>query len=225
MHTSCGQRVSYTTSTNSTSTSTSTTSTSTSSTSCDGIARNGLTKCYYKNLPEVAINGPGTLGPIYWSSATDLNGYGISPQQFSTDATFSVRMIPSYIIDKRSSKQGRSCSPFTAKNFTKMRLKVMLRKSGQSLGETATLISTADSSGNWNYSNTYRYTVPAGTTDPFILEVVGAETDHRCTGKYGSIPSGCTYMDIPLVTNTSYPTECVGFTLQMATDETLDLPN
>ena len=134
-------------------------------------------------------------------------------------------MIPSYITDARNSKQGRKCSQYTATNFTKMKLFVMLRKSGVSVGETAELIATADSSGNWNYSNTYRYSVPSGTTSPLILEVVGVQTNHRCTGKYGTPPANCTFMDIPVVTSTNNPTECVGFKLQMATDETYDLPN
>lgn len=200
------------------------TGSSTSPSSCDGIPRSGVTSCYYKNLPEVALSGPGTTGITYWSSATDLAGTGISSNQFLTDATFSVRMIPSYITDSRNSKQGRKCSQWTASNFTKMKLFVMLRKSGVTVGETGELIATAGSNGNWNYSNTYRFSVPSGATSPFILEVVGVQTNHRCTGTYGSVPTGCTYMDIP-VNAAPNPTECVGFKLQMATDETYDLPN
>jgi hypothetical protein len=224
---SCGQKVTVTNKGTdySASTSTTTTTTTTTSTSCDGVYRSGVTSCYYKNLPEIALSGPGTKGQTYWSSTNDLSGSGISPNQFSTDATFSVRMIPSYITDGRTSKQGRVCSQYTAKNFTKMQLFVQLVKDGQSVGDTATLTAAATSDGTWNYSNTYRYSVPSGTTSPFKLEVVGVTTDHRCSGKYGTAPTNCTFMDIPLVTKTSAPTECVGFTLQMATDDTYDLPN
>lgn len=229
----CGQKTVTTTNninstTNASSTSSSNNSNSTSGStisSCDGVIRSGATSCYYKNLPEIALNGPGTSGVTYWSSSADLANTGISQDQFRTDATFNVRMIPSYITDGRKSKQNRTCSQFTAKNFTKMKLAVMLTKSGVSVGQTIQLTASADSNGNWSYSNKGIFTVPAGTTDPLTLSVVGVQTNHRCTGMYGTAPTNCEFMDIPVVSNTSYPTECVGFRLEMSTDETFDLPN
>lgn len=217
------QSTSPSTTTSPTNGTTSTTSTSTSTVGCDGIARTNASVCYYKNLPELTFNGPGTYGTTLWSSSTDLTGMGISPTQFTTDATFSVRMKPSYITDGRVSKQGRNCSKYMGTNFTKMRLFVMLRKNNTSLGEVATLDATYSGT-TWNFSNTWRYTVPRGTLDPYVLEIVGLQTNDRCTGYYGTAPTGCSYMDIPLATGTN-PTECVGVTLQMATDDTYDLPN
>lgn len=101
----------------------------------------------------------------------------------------------------------------------------MLTKKGISVGQTIQLTASADSSGSWSYSNKGIFTVPSGTTEPLTLSVVGVQTNHRCTGIYGTSPVNCDYMDIPVVTNTSYPTECVGFRLEMSTDETFDLPN
>ena len=191
---------------------------------CDGIPRAGATQCYYKNLPQIALSGPGSLGVTYWSSASNLANYGIDPNQFATDATFSVRMIPSYITDGRTSANGRTCGQYLSQNYTTLQVSVMLHKSGVSVGETATLVANY-TNGAWQFSNTYRYNVPSGTTSPFILDVVGVQSNDRCTNFYGTPPANCTLMDIPVNSVTTYPTECVGFTLQMATDSTYDLPN
>ena len=223
---SCGQKqvTSNSSSTSSNPISTSTpTSTSTPISGCDGIYRSGASNCYYKNLPEVTVSGPGTYGTTLWSSSSDLSGTGISQNQFVTDATFSVRMIPSYILDKRTSKQGRVCTNQRTVP-TKVRLSVMLRKSTATLGEVATLNATYNGS-SWSYSNTYRYSVPGGTTDPYIIEVIGVQTNQRCLES--SPPATCAtepMMDIPVVVSPN-PTPCIGFKLQMATDETYDLPN
>lgn len=186
----------------------------------DGVARAGATKCYYTNLDTLVFSGPGTVGPIYWSSATDLPGH-ISPNQFRTDASFAVRVKP-IVADGGSSRQGRSCSQFTKNNFSKLQVKVMLRRSGDSLGEVKTLTGEVNKS-----SNTARFTVPGGTTEPYILEVVSVLSNHRCNAAYGSAPSGCpnAYFDIPVVSNTNYTTECVAFNIEYATDDTYDLPN
>jgi len=194
-------------------------------TGCDGVYRSGATSCYYKNLPELTFSGPGTYGTTIWSSASDLSGTGISTNQFVTDATFSVRMVPSNIKDGRTSKQGRVCSKYRT-DSTKVRVYVMLRKSSASLGEVAKLEATYSGS-KWNFSNTWRYTVPGGTTDPYILEIIGVQTNERCLGGNGTPPASCStepFMDIPVV-NSPNPTSCIGVTLQMATDETYDLPN
>jgi hypothetical protein len=230
MFSSCTQKMVNSSSTSTSSSSSSSTSTTDSSSSttisgCDGVYRSGASTCYYKNLPEVTVSGPGTYGTTLWSSSTDLSGTGLSQNQFVTDATFSVRMVPSYILDKRTSKQGRVCTNQRTVP-TKVKLFVMMRKSTASLGEVATLTATYNtSSSTWDYSNTYRYTVPGGTTSPYVLEVVGVQTNQRCLES--SPPATCStepYMDIPVVTGTS-PTPCIGFKLQMATDETYDLPN
>ncbi len=191
---------------------------------CDGVYRSGATSCYYANLPKLVFSGPGTLGPVYWSSNTDLPNF-ISPGQFITDATFSIRMKPSY-VDGGTSKQGRNCSQWTKTNFSKLKIEVMLRKAGTSLGEVKTLTANVDA-----YSSVARFSVPSGTTTPYILEVVSVLSNHRCNAVYGSAPGGCpnSFFDIP-VNNTSTngvlnPTECVAFNLEYATDNTYDLPN
>jgi len=186
---------------------------------CDGVYRSGASECYY-SLNEMSASGPGTYGTVIWKSTSLSSDY--SQNMFRTDATFSVRMIPSYIQDGRTSLQGRTCSKYTSTNFTQMKMVVRLRKSTATSGSEKTLTSVYSS--GWPYSAKQYFTVPGGTTDPYVLEVIGITTNHRCTGKYGTAPDGCDYMDIPLKTDTAVPTECVGFKLEFATDSTYDLP-
>lgn len=186
----------------------------------DGVARSGATKCYYSNLSTFVFNGPGTVGPVYWSSANNLPSH-ISPNQFRTDASFAVRIKP-LVADGGKSIQGRSCSQYTKNNFDKLQVQIMLRRTGDSLGEVKTLTGSVNGT-----SNVARFTVPGGTTEPYVLEVVSVLSNHRCNAAYGKAPTGCpsAYYDIPVVTTTSYPTECVAFNLEYATDETYDFPN
>lgn len=187
----------------------------------DGVARSGATKCYYTNLPKLVFSGPGTVGPVYWSSANNLPAH-ISPNQFRTDATFAVRMRPSKVAGG-TSLQGRNCSSWTQDNFSRLRVQVMLRRASDSLGEVKTLVAAVGSN-----SATARFTVPGGTTSPYILEVVEIFSDHSCKESvYGKLATPCTsstFYKIP-VNGTTNPTECVAFNLEYATDETYDLPN
>ncbi len=188
----------------------------------DAVVRSGATKCYYTNLNKITLSGPGTPGPVYWSSINNLPTH-ISPNQFRTDAKFAVRMKPSHPAALSNSLQGRKCSDALATNFNKLKVYVMLRRSTDTMGGELKEL-TADVG---SYSNTARFTPPGGTTNPYILEVVGVQSDHRCTGKYGTPLSGCStnpYYDIP-VDNNTFPTNCVAFNLEFATDETYDLPN
>lgn len=191
----------------------------------DGVARSGATKCYYSNLSTFVFSGPGTVGPVYWSSANNLPSH-ISPNQFRTDASFAVRIKPIY-ASGGSSIQGRSCSLNTSTNWDKLQVQVMLRRAGDGLGEVKTLTGSVNGK-----SNTARFTVPGGTTEPYVLEVVSILSNHRSmknsSGKYiyGTPQSGCAtnVCDIP-VNGTTYSTECVAFNLEYATDDTYDLPN
>ena len=193
---------------------------------CNGVYRSGATSCYYTNLPRVVMSGPGTNGVTWWSS--NSLPASISPSQFRTDASFSVRIKPSWPIGNESSRQGRKCSPYLVSNFNKLKVQVMLRRSVDSIGEVKELSGTVNS-----YSNTARFTVPGGTSDPYILEVIGVTSDHRCnTAIYGNLPANlvtsCTnglLLDIPTRTPTTVMTECVAFNIEMATDSTYDLPN
>lgn len=186
-------------------------------TSCDGVARSGATLCYYKNIPTIIASG-GTYGQTWWSSSQFITDSGNSPSQFSTDATFNVRIIPRSSTASTTSTFGKSCSTYMT-YATKLQVQLMLRKNGTSLGEVATLDAAINSA-----SKVWRFTVPA-TSEPLILEVVNVLSDSRCTGFYGSKPSGCStnpYKDIPI--NQKGPTECVAFDIQYSTDETYDLP-
>jgi hypothetical protein len=207
----------------------------TSVTGCDGLYRSGATSCYYSNLPKLTFSGlPNklTYGTTIYSSATDLPS-SISPSQFRTDATFSVRIKPTYSNGGEISKQGRTCGPFLTTNFSKLKISVMLRRSVDSIGEVKELTANVDA-----FSSTARFTVPGGTTDPYVLEVIGLASNHRCNASiYGALSTtqtaactaGTLYLDIPLrLPTTTVPnpvTECVSFTIQMATDSTYDLPN
>jgi len=192
----------------------------------DGVPRNGVSSCYYSNLPRLVFSGAGTYGPTYWSSKNNLPS-SISQNQFRTDATFAVRLKPTYPLANEASRQGRICSPYTSTNFSKIKVWVMLRRSIDSIGEVQELTADVNS-----YSNTARFSVPGGTTQPYILEVIGVNTDHRCQAVYGSLPAsdkaacaaGTKYFDIP-VNGTSNVTECVAFKMDFATDDTYDLPN
>ena len=185
---------------------------------CDGVARNGMTHCYYKNIPTVFASG-GIYGQTWWSSTSFIAGSGNSPGQFSTDATFNVRIIPRTPVANSTSTFNKVCSPYRM-YATQLQVKLMLHKNGVSVGEVATLNSTIGvPSKVWHFTN-----LPA-TSDPLILEVVNVNSDSRCTGFYGSKPASCTsspYLDIPI--NTVGPTECVAFDIQYSTDSTYDLP-
>jgi hypothetical protein len=184
---------------------------------CDGVARNGVTRCYYKNIPTILASG-GTSGQQWWSSTNFITTSGNSPGQFSTDATFNVRIIPRTSTATGKSTFNKDCSPYRM-YATKLKVQLMLHKNGVSVGEIATLTSTIGTP-----SNVWHFTVPA-TSDPLVLEVINVTSDSRCTGFYGSKPSSCEtnpYLDIPI--NTTGPTECVAFDIQYSTDETYDLP-
>lgn len=185
--------------------------------SCDGVARDGATRCYYKNIPTVLASG-GTYGQTWWSSTNFISSTGNSPGQFSTDATFNVRIIPRSPTANGTSTFNKTCSAYMM-YATKLKVQLMMHKSGVSVGEVATLTANIGTP-----SNVWHFTVPA-TSDPLVLEVVNVASDSRCTGFYGSKPSSCTsnpYLDIPI--NNNGPTECVAFDIQYSTDETYDLP-
>lgn len=191
----------------------------------DGVARNGVTECYYTNIPRVVVSGPGKYGTTIWSSR-NLDS-SISQNQFRTDATLAIRLKPSYPNALETSIQGRTCSGHTAANFSKLKVSIMVRKANSSLGYTQDLIANVNS-----FSNTARFRVPVGTSDPFIVEIIGVSSNHRCTTQYygnltsqevAACNSGNLWYDIPV--NSGSATECVAFKMDMATDDTYDLPN
>lgn len=224
------------TATSGTSTSTATTGTTTTTTttttntvggvSCDGVVRDGASRCYYKNIPTIQVMGatPAAVnsGTPYWSSASLIaSGTGISPGQFVTDGTFNIRIIPrrstSTLTPSNPSVPGKTCST-NMHNSTKLFVKIRLRQQSATLGEVATLSASLDVA-----SSVWRFLPPSGSTEPLILEVMDVQADIRC-----KLPNGtnyCPFADIPLNSpSATYPTECVAFDLQYSTDETYDLP-
>lgn len=190
-----------------------------SSSTCDGVFRTGATSCYYKVLPTFVYSGSGVAGFHYWASNVDLPS-NLDPNIFRTDANFAVRIRP-VVVDGGTSKQGRTCSQYTKNNFSKLQVKLMLRRTTDSVSSNIqTLVANVNS-----YSNVGRFVLPGGTTAPYVLEVHSILSNHRCNSTYGTPPTGCpnSFYDIPVVTGT-YPTDCVGFELEFATDSTYDFP-
>lgn len=204
-------------------------STTPGGTSCDGVYHDGATRCYYKNIPTLQVMGATTTavanGTPYWSSTNWLSSNsGISPNQFATDATFNVRVIPRFpssgVAPINPSVSGKSCSAFspTTSTYKKLYVQVRLRTQTSTTGEVATLTANLDTP-----SNVWHFTVPA-SAQPLVLEVINVMADIRCNWSGGK--SYCPYADIPInyPSDSTKATECVAFDLQYSTDETYDLP-
>lgn len=193
---------------------------------CDGVYRDGATRCYYKNIPTIQVMGATTAstsaGTPFWSSTTlTSSGTGISPSQFATDGSFNVRIIPrksmSTVAASNPSAPGKPCSSFM-NNATKLYVQIRLRQSSATTGELATLSASMDTPSTvWHFS-------PPVSAMPLVLEVTNVLADIRCKQSGGV--SYCPYADIPLSnpTSSTIPTECVAFDLQYSTDETYDVP-
>jgi hypothetical protein len=211
---------SKTSTTSNTSASTSSSSSSSSGTTTN-VVENGTTDCpvvvegkCYRKVSGIVASG-GTAGLTWWSSTSyTASGTGRSPNLFSTDGVFKVRVVARSPSNSSggTSTFGRKCSPYML-NSTKLKINLMLHMSGVSVGDTASLESAIDVA-----SPIYSFTPPA-TGTPLVLEVVNVQSDSACSGKYGSVPSGCTYLPIPVQSNTSYPTECVDFDILYSTDD------
>lgn len=183
-----------------------------SSTDSSTDSSTGTTYTFKTGLPDLIIKGPGT-NSLYWSSATNLPSY-IDPESFRADAKFAVRIKVSAVAGGTALANptypatNKACSTFTSNSFSKLQVKLMLRKSGVSLGETQTLTASVGAT-----SSIAEFSVPSGSSSPFILEVVEVLSDHRCKQSNGSLY--CPYADIPY--NSGGPTECVGLKIEYAT--------
>ncbi len=195
--------------------------------SCDGVFRDGATRCYYKNIPTIQAMGATKAAtnagiPVWSSTKFTATGTGVSPNQFSTDGTFNVRIIPrkasSSVAAVNQSASGKPCSAFM-NNSTKLRVTFRLRQQSASSGDIGTLTSSIDTP-----SKVWHFSPPSGTTLPFVLEVMTVEADIRCNLSNKTLY--CDYADIPLSNPDigTIPTECVAFDLQYSTDETYDVP-
>lgn len=200
-------------------------------TGCVGIYRDGATKCYYKNIPQITLNGAGNpnqtgasaeiIGPVLWSSVNNLPS-SYDRNSFVTDATFHLRIKAIAPAASEKTVKNRLCS--NAK-FTRVKVYFMLRNS---ITSATTTFSTTAKVGLFSEKVIVEDVagIPGGAQDK-ILEVVGIMSDHRC--HIYNPPAGCsdgTYWgDIPLnTTNAANPTSCAAFTIQYATDTTHDLP-
>lgn len=200
---------------------------------CDGVYRADATSCYRADIPTFTLSGTAStgiaIGPILWSSLTSLPST-YSQNSFVTDATFKIRFKPSYPNANARSAQGRLCSGPMAYNFTRVKLYVMLRRTIDSITTYKEITAKVGA-----YSTKTSLSIPGGTTEPYIVEVVGIATDHRCNAAYGKLSTNeqaaCTagtyWGSIPLVVSPTYPdalTSCAGITLEYSTDSTYDLP-
>lgn len=200
-----------------------------------GIARpSGVTTCY-KTIPTITLSGSGfrdTNYVPYWNSTSYVAATGVSPNQFRTDGSFSVRIRPETVYGGTSQNPSgsRNCSQYTNLNYSKMRVEMRLRMAGSPVSSGEVIVLTGDVGG---VSNTGRFTNFPTTSSPYILEVLSVLTNHRCSRLYGSLDAtqtaacnnGTGFFDIPINSTGSVPTECVGFKIEMATDSTKDLPN
>lgn len=197
----------------------------------DGVSRTDATRCYY-SLGPLTFNGSGQSGFRYWQSNTDLSS-DFTQDIFRTDMNFRVRIKP-VIADSTYSAQGRRCSQFTKNNWNRLQVKLMLSKTSDSGLSTNIKTFTAKVG---EFSEAQSFIVPTGATGPLVLSVHSFMSDHRCFHDgskyvYGSLPAsdltrcknGTTFYDIPLVTSTANPTECIAFQIDFATDTTYDLP-
>lgn len=201
---------------------------------CNGVYRADATSCYRSDIPTFSLSGTVSktieVGPVLWSSRTSLPST-YSQNSFVTDATFKVR-IKALQNANSVSMQGRNCSGPMAYNFSRVKVFFMLRRTIDSL--TVYKEATANVGA---YGAKVSLPIPGGTSEPYILEVVGVATDHRCkTAQYGALSTNeqaaCTagtyWGTIPLQQPTAAypnpPTSCVGVTIEYSTDSTYDLP-
>ncbi len=196
---------------------------------CNGVYRSGASRCYYSELPKILFSGLPTTTPVntvsIWSSASLVTALpSFSPNNFVTDGSFSVRFKPS-VATAGVSQQGKVCSSPMGYNVKRVKLHLMLRRQGDSISSIYETTAKID-----DYSSKIYLPVISGTSAPYILEVMGIETDHRCnaygnlsTNEKAACAAGTYWGTIPLVTSNN-PTSCVAVKLEFATDETYDLP-
>lgn len=200
---------------------------------CDGVYRANATSCYRSDIPTFSLSGTESktvvVGPVLWSSRTSLPST-YSQNSFVTDSTFKVR-IKALQNSNSVSMQGRNCSGPMAYNFSRIKVSFMLRRSSDSITVYKEAIANVGS-----FGTKISLPVPGGTTDPYILEVVGVATDHRCKVEYGTLSTNekaaCTAgtywgtipLQLPTAAYSNPPTSCVGVVMEYSTDSTYDLP-
>ena len=188
---------------------------------CDGVYKNGATRCYYSNLPKIVVSGTGAAGTYYWQS--NNLGSGWDQNQFRSDGRVAVRIKAIDYSPNDRSVQGRICGQYKHK-YDKIKVSLMVR--GTSMTEPQDFIASAG-----GYSNKVYFDVPGGVDAPFIIEVHSVFTDQACKmgSLQGDMVAGCPaktwYGKIPLQTDTAFDTFCAAFKIEYATDTTYGLPN
>lgn len=184
---------------------------------CDGIYRPGARRCYFSNIPTIFTSG-GTFGQTLWSSST-LDPKIYLPQ-FVSENSFNVR-----VITKNSSEGvstfGKKCN---LKSFqsTKLKIKIMLRKEENRIGEMATLISEKDKP-----SDVWHFQIPQSNDQSYVLEVVDVESNSACLDNVLKNTSLCKRTGFSILKKTyneEIAKECASFDIQFSTDSTYDLP-
>lgn len=184
--------------------------------------------CYKTVSPTIKVHGLASAGNT--SFKTSLHAT-IPQSYFETDYKMQVRIVPKP-VDFTEYTNGalvsRKCSPTTVDSnqnkyrYSKVRVTLEVAKKGSSYsGDIKTIDATLAPGSLVPSSKVTFSTSGPGEYDIIIRDV---KTNHRCS-KMGTTDTSCsTYQDIPYVTNTSYPTDCVGFEVQFATDYTRNLP-
>jgi hypothetical protein len=184
--------------------------------------------CYRTLSPTVKLHGQASAGNISFRTSAHAS---IPQSYFETDLKMYVRIVPKpldYTEYSNGSLTSRRCSPSTVDSsqnkyrYSKMRVTLEVKKKGSSYtGDIKTIDATLNT-GSLTPSSRYRFnTSGPGEYDIIVRDV---KTNHRCSNMGTGDLNCSTYQDFPYVTNTSYPTDCVGFEIQFSTDYTRDLP-
>lgn len=184
--------------------------------------------CYKTVSPTVKVHGLASAGNTSFSTSMHAT---IPQSYFETDYKMQVRIVPKPIDFTEYTNGGlvsRRCSPTTVDSnqnkyrYTKLRVTLEVVKKGSTFSGDIKTIDATLSPGSLVPSSKVSFSTSGpGEYDIIVRDV---KTNHRCS-KSGTGDTSCsTYQDIPYVTNTSYPTDCVGFEVQFATDYTRNLP-
>lgn len=184
--------------------------------------------CYKTVTPTIKLHGQASTGNTSFQTA---NHATIPQSYFETDLKMYVRIVPKP-LDFTESTNGsltqRRCSPTTVDSnqnkyrYSKIRVTLEVVKKGSTYSGDVKTIDATLAPGSLTPSSRVKFNTDGPGEYNIIVRDV--KTNHRCSNMGTGDLSCSTYQDIPYVTNTSYPTDCVGFEVQFSTDYTRDLP-
>ncbi len=184
--------------------------------------------CFRTVTPTAKLHGLSSQGNTSWQSSLHAT---IPQSYFESDLKFYVRIVPKP-VDFTESTNGslvtRRCNPTTVDNnqnkyrYSKLRVTLEVKKKGSTFSGDVKTIDAVLNPGSLTASSRFRFSTSGpGEYDIIVKDV---KTNHRCSN-WGMGDLNCsTYQDLPYVTNTNYPTDCVAFEVQFSTDYTRDLP-